>query len=115
MIVIKDITQKLPMETNKHYHKLSYKFFLQRNLEEYEVLRCLKLCAMDKTLGPDGITMGFYIKMLEIVKHDIMKPFQNFHEHEVLERSFNNTFIYLIPKKKGVTKLRDFRPISLIG
>ncbi|WMV37016.1 hypothetical protein MTR67_030401 [Solanum verrucosum] len=84
------------------------KEILQRNFEEDEVLRCLKLCAMDKAPGPDGFTMDFYIKCWEIVKHDIMKAFQNFHEQEVLERSFNATFIALIPKKKGSTELRDF-------
>ncbi|WMV43043.1 hypothetical protein MTR67_036428 [Solanum verrucosum] len=88
------------------------KEILQRNFEEGEVLRCLKLCAMDKAPGPDGFTMGFYIKCWEIVKHDIMKAFQNFHEQGVLERSFNATFIALIPKNKGATELRDFRPIS---
>jgi len=38
------------------------KEILQRNFEEDEVLRCLKLCAMDKAPGPEGFTMGFYIK-----------------------------------------------------
>lgn len=30
-------------------------------------------------------------------------------------KSCNATFIALIPKKKGVVELRDYRPISLIG
>jgi len=36
---------------------------LQRNFEESEVLKCLKMCAIDKAPGPDGFTMGF-LKML---------------------------------------------------
>ncbi|KAG5614537.1 hypothetical protein H5410_014361 [Solanum commersonii] len=40
---------------------------------------------------------------------------KNFHEQEIFEKSFNATFIVLIPKKKGANELRDFRPISLIG
>ncbi|WMV50523.1 hypothetical protein MTR67_043908 [Solanum verrucosum] len=32
-----------------------------------------------------------------------------------LVKSYNATFIALIPKKKGAKELRDFRPISLIG
>ncbi|WMV36605.1 hypothetical protein MTR67_029990 [Solanum verrucosum] len=44
-----------------------------------------------------------------------MDTFQNFYEHEVFEKSFNATFIALIPKKKDAKELRDFRPISLIG
>ncbi|XP_010327536.1 uncharacterized protein [Solanum lycopersicum] len=43
-----------------------------------------------------------------------MNAFHNFHE-DMFERSFNATFIRLIPKKKGAKELQDFRPISLIG
>ena len=49
-----------------------------------------------------------------MVKYDIMNAFHNFHE-DMFERSFNATFIRLIPKKKGAKELQDFRPISLIG
>uniref|UniRef100_A0A0V0GMI2 Putative ovule protein n=1 Tax=Solanum chacoense TaxID=4108 RepID=A0A0V0GMI2_SOLCH len=33
----------------------------------------------------------------------------------MFEKSFNATFIVLIPKKDGAEELKDFRPISLIG
>ncbi|WMV51256.1 hypothetical protein MTR67_044641 [Solanum verrucosum] len=88
---------------------------LERNFDEEEVLRSLKQCAVDKAPGPDGFTMGFYIKCWEVVKGDIMKTFQYFYDQGRFERSFNATFIALIPKKKGAKELRDFRPISLIG
>lgn len=87
---------------------------LQSNFEESEVLRCLKLSAINKAAGPDGFTMGFLIKCWDVVKQDIMDTFQNFYEHEVFEKSFNATFIALIPIKKGAKELRDFRPINLI-
>ncbi|KAF3625895.1 putative mannosyl-oligosaccharide 1,2-alpha-mannosidase MNS3-like [Capsicum annuum] len=73
---------------------------LQSNFDETEVLRCLKLCASDKAPGPDGFTMGFFIKCWEVVKQDILDTFQNFHDQKVFEKSFNATFIVLIPKKK---------------
>ena len=37
---------------------------LQREFEEQEVLVCLKMCAMDKALGPDGYTMVFFYQVL---------------------------------------------------
>lgn len=40
---------------------------------------------------------------------------QNFHEQGFFEKSFNDTFIALIPKKMGAKELKDIRPISLIG
>uniref|UniRef100_A0A0V0GQC7 Putative ovule protein n=1 Tax=Solanum chacoense TaxID=4108 RepID=A0A0V0GQC7_SOLCH len=73
------------------------------------------MCAMDKAHGPDGYTMGFFIKCWDVVKKDIMDTFKNFHSHNIFEKSFNATYIALIPKKKGAKELRDFRPISLIG
>ncbi|WMV46111.1 hypothetical protein MTR67_039496 [Solanum verrucosum] len=91
------------------------KMSLQGIFEDNEVLNCLKLCAADKAPGPDGYTMGFFIKCWDVLKKDIMDTFQNFYEQEVFEKSFNATFIALIPKKKGANELRDYRPISLIG
>ncbi|WMV58897.1 hypothetical protein MTR67_052282, partial [Solanum verrucosum] len=89
------------------------KMSLQGRFEENEVLNCLKLCAADKAPGLDGYTMGFFIKCWDVLKN--MDTFQNFYEQEVFEKSFNATFIALIPKKKGANELRDYRPISLIG
>ena len=48
------------------------------------------------------------------MKKDIIDTFKNFHSHNIFEKSFNATYITLIPKKNGAKKLRDFRPISLI-
>lgn len=70
---------------------------------------------MDKAPGPDGFTMGFFIKCWDVLKQDIMGVFHNFHSHGLFEKSFNATYIALIPKKNGAKELMDFRPISLIG
>lgn len=40
---------------------------------------------------------------------------QIFHDHDYFERSFNATFIALIPKNVKASELKDFRPISRIG
>ena len=48
---------------------------LQREFKEQEVLACLKMCAIDKAPGPDGYTMGFFIKCWDVVKKDIMDTF----------------------------------------
>lgn len=44
-----------------------------------------------------------------------MHVFHNFHGHKLFEKSFNDNFIALILKKLGSLKLKDFRPISLMG
>ncbi|CAN4092706.1 unnamed protein product [Withania somnifera] len=73
------------------------------------------MCATDKAPGPNGFTMGFFIKCWDVLKTDIMVTSKNFHDHVIFEKSFNATYITLIPKKTGAKKLRDFRSISLIG
>ena len=44
-----------------------------------------------------------------------MAAFHNFHSTGMFEKSYNATYIALIPKKIGTKELKDFRPISLIG
>ncbi|WJZ96215.1 hypothetical protein VitviT2T_014922 [Vitis vinifera] len=46
---------------------------------------------------------------------DILGLFREFYLHGTFQRSFNSTFLMLIPKKELVEDLRDFRPISLVG
>ncbi|WMV45676.1 hypothetical protein MTR67_039061 [Solanum verrucosum] len=82
--------------------------------EEEEILGCSKLCAMEKAPGPDGFPMSFYLSFWEILKEDIIKAIQEFHARQIIEKSFNATFVALIPKKASVAELKDFRPISPI-
>lgn len=49
------------------------------------------------------------------IKHEPVAAVQNFKKAEIFERSINDTFIALFPKKVGARELTDFRPISLIG
>ena len=79
---------------------------LKREFDEQEVLACLKMCATDKAPGPDGYTMGFFIKCWDVVKKDIMVTFKNFHSRNIFEKGFNATYIALIPKKNGAKELR---------
>ena len=55
---------------------------------------------------PYGYRMGFFIKCWDVVKKDIMDTFKNFRSHNIFEKSFNATYIALIPKKNGAKELR---------
>lgn len=46
---------------------------------------------------------------------DVMAYFADFHRHCVFEKSFNATFLSLIPKKHNVVNIKDFCPICLVG
>lgn len=42
-----------------------------------------------------------------------MNSMQHFHEYQVFEKCLNAMYVALIPKKRGVFDLSNFRPISL--
>ena len=69
----------------------------------------------DKASGPDGFTMAFYHHCWRVVEKDVLAIFEEFFQHCKFEKSFNATFIALIPKKIDASNVRDFRPISLVG
>ncbi|XP_077242381.1 uncharacterized protein LOC143882877 [Tasmannia lanceolata] len=50
-----------------------------------------------------------------VVKCDILRFFREFYEGLTLDRGTGATFITLIPKIKGATKVSGFHPISLVG
>ncbi|WMV51457.1 hypothetical protein MTR67_044842 [Solanum verrucosum] len=88
--------------------------FLQSQFGEQEIKECVCDYAGEKAPGPDSFTMTFFIHCWDVVKVEVIAAIQNFHSQGYFEKSFNATFITLIPKKMGATELKDFRPISLI-
>ncbi|WMV11477.1 hypothetical protein MTR67_004862 [Solanum verrucosum] len=84
---------------------------LQGQFEEQEIKNSVFSCAGDKAPGPDGFSMAFYIQCWEVIKEEVVAAIQNFHDQGYFEKSFNATFIALIPKKVGASELKDFRPI----
>ena len=69
----------------------------------------------DKAPGPDGFTVAFWQCCWEFVKEEVLKMFKEFHKQNAFLKSLNNTFLVLLPKKRGAEELGDFRPISLLG
>jgi hypothetical protein len=89
--------------------------WLERAFEEKEVWDVIKDLNGDKAPGPYGFTMAFFQKCWDFLKTNIMDVFVEFHTRCKFEKSFNATFVCLIPKKFGAMDVRDFRPISLVG
>ena len=58
--------------------------------------------------------MVFFQTFWALLKEDITNTIQFFHSNQIFEKSFNATFIALIPKNHRASKLKDFRPISLV-
>lgn len=81
---------------------------------EEEMWAAVGDCDDNKSPGPDGFTACFYKSCWEIIKGDILRLFNEFHECGRLVRGSNSSFFVLIPKKEGQCGIGQFRPISLI-
>ena len=84
---------------------------------EEEVFVALSDLGKDKTLGPDGFTMTFWLFCWDVVKVEVLGFFSDFHERGGgrFVKSMNATFLVLAPKKEDAKDLKDFRSISLVG
>jgi len=66
-----------------------------------------------KAPGPDGFLALFYKHYWETIGDQIVSATQSLFRDGWLLKEFNQTFISLIPKKKGACNFSQFRPISL--
>ena len=87
---------------------------LVRSFEEDEVKRAVFECDGSKAPSPDGFTLELFQTQWEIVKEDILRVLLEFAKDGIVHGVTNETYICLIPKKINSSKVKDFRPISLV-
>jgi len=78
-----------------------------------ELESTLKWFKKDKSPGPDGWPVEFYLAFLDIVGPDLLGVVE---ESRILDRIYapiNSTFIALIPKSDSLLSYNDFHPIPL--
>ncbi|KAK9681646.1 hypothetical protein RND81_10G017700 [Saponaria officinalis] len=66
----------------------------------------------DKSPGPDGFSSAFFTASWNTIKHDFRDCVQEFFRTGRMAKQANITLITLVPKKKVVGSVLDFRPIS---
>ncbi|CAM8985571.1 unnamed protein product [Rhodiola kirilowii] len=66
-----------------------------------------------KAPGMDGFSAMFYQKFWGLVMEDVTKEVLRFLNDGVMDQSWNETVIILVPKKKGACRVGEYRPISL--
>jgi hypothetical protein len=69
----------------------------------------------NKAPGLDGFSLAFFQACWDVLKEDIMAVFSDFHVRYKFEKSFNSTFLSLIPKMSGASELKDYCPINLVS
>ncbi|XP_050232935.1 uncharacterized protein LOC126681437 [Mercurialis annua] len=82
---------------------------------EEEIYATLLGCDDNKAPGPDGFNYFFYKKAWKSIKGDLISLFQQFYTFANFPVGLNTAFLVLIPKFRGASDIKDFRPISLIN
>jgi len=77
-------------------------------------LECtLKWFKKDKSPGPDGWPVEFYLAFYDLMGDDLLAVVEESRISGHIHPPMNQTFIALIPKSDDPTSFNDFRPISL--
>ena len=88
---------------------------LERAVTREEIVEAIASCDPSKAPGYDGFNLKCIKKMWPVIEEDFCSYILRFFESGKLHASFNTTWVTLIPKKKGLLEVSDFRPISLVG
>ena len=81
------------------------------SLKEIEL--SLKSFKKDRSPGPDGWPVEFFIHFLDLLGPTLVQMVDSTRTSGFVPPSLNSTFIALIPKKDKPRSFADFRPISL--
>ena len=91
------------------------KALLDKKFDLEEIREAVWECEGNKSPGPDGFNFTFIKKNWDLLKGDVWRVLNEFHENGRLSKGVNSSFIALIPKVESPIGLNDFRPISLVG
>jgi hypothetical protein len=86
---------------------------LEKPCSSEELLEVLKGFSKDKSPGPDGWTVEFFLHFFDLVGKDLLDAVEESRQCGEVIRSLNSTFIALIPKVNSPSSFGDFRPIAL--
>jgi hypothetical protein len=67
----------------------------------------------DRSPGPDGWTVEFFLHHFDLVGPDLLELVEDSRLHGKIIGALNSTFITLIPKENNPSTFGDYRPISL--
>ncbi|KAL8110069.1 hypothetical protein AgCh_025974 [Apium graveolens] len=81
-------------------------------VSDMDILNTLKSMKKNKSPGPDGFNVNFFLAAWDIVGPDFLKAVHFFFETGTMPHYINSTAISLIPKCSNPSQMSDFRPIS---
>eukprot|EP00253_Pinus_taeda_P020761 PITA_20761 len=90
----------------------SYEKFIKPVTEE-ELLAAIKSSKKDKSPGPDGWPIKFFLHFYGLFKQDLLRMVEASRMSGNIHSALSSTFIALIPKKQNSESFQDYRPIAL--
>ena len=85
---------------------------LQRPFVMSDVYGALKSMAKNKSPGPDGFTVEFYLAAWDIIGTDVCNAIMYFFSSKHLPKIVNSAALALVPKSQTPSTMNDFRPIA---
>jgi hypothetical protein len=85
--------------------------YMPVSLKELKLV--LSLFKKDKSPGPDGWTVEFFLHFFDLVSEDLLAMVEEARSSGRIAGSLNSTFLALIPKINKPQNYGDYRPISL--
>eukprot|EP00253_Pinus_taeda_P032224 PITA_32224 len=86
---------------------------LMKEVSMAELEATLKWFKKDKSPGPDGWTIEFYLTFFDTLGNDLLQIVEDSRRRGRISSAIKSTFIALIPKSNAPLTFDDFRPISL--
>eukprot|EP00253_Pinus_taeda_P002292 PITA_02292 len=90
----------------------TYENFIKPVTKE-ELLAIIKSSKKDKSPGPDGWPIEFFLHFYDLFKQDLLGMVEASRMSGNIHSALSSTFIALIPKKKNSKSFQDYRPIAL--
>ena len=78
-----------------------------------EIESALKYFKKDRSPGPDGWPVKFYLHFFELMGHELLSTVDSTRVSGIVPSAVNSTFLVLIPKKDKLGTFVDYSPISL--
>ena len=86
---------------------------LMEEVSEEELKATLNNFQKDKSPGPDGWTVEFFLAGYDTIGPDLLQLVEETRVNGILHLPLNSTFLALIPKRDNLEILEEYRPISL--
>ena len=103
-----DILDNIPNLVSDHCNRM-----LLRPVTLEEVKCAIDSMIPDKASGPDGFTANFFHYFWDMIKGEVWAIVEESRTSRGVLKSFNATFLALIPKSEGADAPSVFRPIAL--